>query len=251
MTPTFDLHDKVVLLTGASSGLGERFARVLREQGTTVHVAARRVDRLQTLAAETGVVPWPCDVSDPDQCVHLVRQVHESTGHIDVLINNAGYGGSVPAEQQTAAAFRQMLDVNLVAPFILSKQVVHLATDADRSISIINVASILGLVGIGKVPNAAYAASKGGLVNMTRELAAQWARRNVRVNALAPGWFESEATVDLFSQESGQEWLRRSTPMGRGGEPHELDGALLFLASSASTFMTGQIVVVDGGWTAV
>lgn len=251
MHTPFILRDKVVLLTGASSGLGKRFAEVLREQGATVHAAARRADRLQALAQQSGVVPWTCDVSDPDACTDLVSNVYESSGRVDVLVNNAGYGGSVPAEDQSADDFKRMLDVNLVAPFVLSQQVVGQSPEREHGIVIVNVASILGMVGIGKIPNAAYAASKGGLITMTRELAAQWARRDVRVNALAPGWFASEATTDLFSTQTGQAWLRRSTPMGRGGQPSELDGALLFMASSASSFMTGQVVVVDGGWTAV
>jgi len=116
---------------------------------------------------------------------------------------------------------------------------------------VVNVASVLGLVGSGQIPQAGYVASKGGLVNLTRELAAQWARRGVRVNALAPGWFRTEMTEVLFADEGGQRWIRRKTPMGRAGELHELDGALLFLASDASTYVTGQVVTVDGGWTAV
>ena len=121
-----------------------------------------------------------------------------------------------------------------------------------RSGSIVNVASIWGMVGVGQIPDAGYAASKGGLVNLTRELATQWARRGVRVNALAPGWFRSEMTEEtMFEDEAAAKWMRARTPMGRGGEEHELDGALIFLASDASTFVTGTVLMVDGGWTAV
>ena len=117
--------------------------------------------------------------------------------------------------------------------------------------SIVNVASIWGVVGVGQIPEAGYAASKGGLINLTRELSAQWARRGVRVNCLAPGWFRSEMTEMMFGDEKSERWMRQRTPMGRGGEEHELDGALLFLASGASSFLTGQTVCVDGGWTSI
>jgi NAD(P)-dependent dehydrogenase (short-subunit alcohol dehydrogenase family) len=117
---------------------------------------------------------------------------------------------------------------------------------------IVNVASLWGLVGVGQIPEAGYAASKGGLINLTRELAAQWARKGVRVNALAPGWFRSEMTEGLmFGDENAERWMRQRTPMGRGGNEDELDGALLFLASDASTFVTGQVLCVDGGWVSV
>jgi NAD(P)-dependent dehydrogenase (short-subunit alcohol dehydrogenase family) len=115
----------------------------------------------------------------------------------------------------------------------------------------VNVASIWGLVGVGQIPEAGYAASKGGLVNLTRELAAQWARKGVRVNTLAPGWFPSEMTAEMFADESSRKWIASRAPMGRAGEPHELDGALLFLASDASSYVTGAVLPVDGGWTAI
>jgi NAD(P)-dependent dehydrogenase (short-subunit alcohol dehydrogenase family) len=249
-TAEFDVGGKVVLLTGASSGLGAHFARRLRAAGAEVYAVARRGDRLEALADEVGVRPLVCDVSDAEACRELVASTYRDAGRIDILINNAGYGGAVPAEEQSAEDFKRMLDVNLVAPFILSQQLVVQAPVELDQVSIINIASILGLVGVGRVSSAAYAASKGGILNLTRELAVQWARRGVRVNAIAPGWFESEATEELFASNSGRQWLRRSTPMGRGGAGNELDGALLFLASSASSFVTGQVVVVDGGWTA-
>ena len=247
----FDVRNKVVLLTGASSGLGAHFARRLRAAGAEVYAAARRLDRLDALADEVGIHPLACDVSDAEACRDLIASVYRDAGRIDILVNNAGYGGTVPAEEQSASDFQRILNVNLVAPFVLSQQLV-VQSPADLSrVSIINIASILGLVGVGRVSSAAYAASKGGIVNLTRELATQWARRGVRVNAIAPGWFESEATEALFASDDGKQWLRRNTPMGRGGAANELDGALLFLASSASSFVTGQILVVDGGWTAV
>lgn len=140
--------------------------------------------------------------------------------------------------------------VNLTGPFVLTQAVAGPMLEQGSG-SVVNMASLLGLVGNGRVTSASYCASKGGLINLTRELAAQWARRGVRVNAIAPGWFETEMTADFFAEESGRSWIRRTTPMGRAGELHELDGALLFLASDASSFVTGQVISVDGGWTAV
>ena len=148
--------------------------------------------------------------------------------------------------------FRHEIEVNLIAPFELSRLAARTMIAAERTGSIINIASIFGLVGVGQIPDAGYAASKGGLINMTRELAAQWARKGVRVNAIAPGWFRSEMTDDLmFSDENSMKWLRQHTPMGRAGDEHELDGALLFLASKASSYVTGIVIPVDGGWTAI
>jgi NAD(P)-dependent dehydrogenase (short-subunit alcohol dehydrogenase family) len=144
-----------------------------------------------------------------------------------------------------------MLDVDLVAPFLLSQQVVVQSPTPPERMSIINIASIHGVVASGRVSSASYTASKAGIINMTRELAVQWARKGVRVNAIAPGWFQTEATAEMFGNEKPATWLRRQTPMGRTGEIHELDGALRFLASDASSFMTGQVIVVDGGWTSV
>src|SRR5437764_648934 len=144
------------------------------------------------------------------------------------------------------------LRVNLVAPFELARECARAMMASGNGGTIVNVASIWGLVGVGQIPEAGYAASKGGLVNLTRELAAQWARKGVRVNCLAPGWFRSEMTEGvMFGDERSERWMRQRTPMGRGGEEHELDSALLLLASDASSFMTGQVVCVDGGWTSV
>ena len=123
--------------------------------------------------------------------------------------------------------------------------------ETDDGGVIVNVASVLGLVGAGQIPQAGYAASKGGVVNLTRELASQWAKKGIRVTALAPGWFESEMNEDMLSSEKGQQWVARRAPLGRHGREGELDGALLFLASDASSYVTGHILAVDGGWTAI
>ncbi len=172
-------------------------------------------------------------------------------GRIDVLVNNAGIDHIGPALDQTVGDFRRELEVNLVAPFELTRLMARSVIERGGEGSVVNVASIWALAGIGQIPDAGYAASKGGLVSLTRELAAQWARRGVRVNALAPGFFRTEMTEGrMFGDERSEAWLRRRTPMGRGGAEEELDGALLFLASAASRFVTGAVLPVDGGWTA-
>ena len=246
----FRLDGRTAIVTGASSGLGARFAQVLAGAGASVVVAARRADRIDAVAKELGGVAVPCDVVDGDDRERLVATTLERFGRIDVLVNNAGVGTPQAAESETPERFADVVDVNLTAAFAMSQLVGRIMLDEGRG-SIVNVVSILGLISAGQIPFPSYSASKGGLIALTRELAGQWSRRGVRVNALAPGWFETEMTADMFADERSMAWVRRKAPMGRPGQPHELDGALLFLASDASSYVTGQVLAVDGGWTAV
>jgi NAD(P)-dependent dehydrogenase (short-subunit alcohol dehydrogenase family) len=246
------LDGRVAVVTGASSGLGERFARVLHAAGATVVVAARRRDRIDALAAELGerAVAVACDVTvDADLVALAATAADLGGGAVDVLVNNAGIGSPQPAETEPVATFRDVVEVNLTALFRLSQLVAGPMIEARRG-SIVNVASMLGLVAATPIKQASYCASKGGVVNLTRELGCQWARKGVRVNALAPGWFPSEMTDGMWEDEASSRYVADQCPMGRRGEQRELDGALLFLASDASTYVTGQVLTVDGGWTA-
>jgi len=248
----FRLDDRVAIVPGASSGLGDRMARVLHSAGATVVVAARRLDRLEKLASDLSVrvTPVACDMTVDADLERLMQTTIDEYGKVDIVVNNAGLSNVVPAEDEVIDDFRYVIEVNLNSHFRLAQLAARHMIAAGQGV-IINVASMLGLVGTGQVTQASYAASKGGAINLTRELAAQWARKGIRVNALCPGWFASEMTAEMFADEDGQRWMRRKAPMGRPGEPHELDGALLFLASDASTYVTGTTVVVDGGWTAI
>lgn len=254
-TRAFRLDGKVAVVTGASSGIGVALAEGLAAAGARVALAARREDRLEALAARLRAAgaeahAFGCDVAKADDVARLADEVTARLGPADILVNNAGIGEVVPAEHEPLDRFAAVLDVNLVGTFRCAQRFGRDMLEAGHG-SIVNVASILGVVGVGQIPQASYAAAKGGVVNLTRELAAQWARRGVRVNALAPAWFPTEMTDEMFRDERSLRWLRARTPMGRPGRLEELVGPALFLASDAASYVTGQTLLVDGGWTAV
>lgn len=248
----FRLDGQVAVLTGASSGLGQRFARVLTDAGATVVLAARRLDRLESLADElprTSAVA--CDVASSADITNLITTTLDEHGQIDILVNNAGISRVLPAVDDDIDDFRHEVEVDLIAPFDLARQAARSMIERNAPGSIINIGSVLGHVGGGRLKAAGYAAAKGGIHNLTRELASQWARKNIRVNAIAPGWFETEMNTEMFGTDGGMSYINGNTPMGRPGVEGELDGALLYLASSASSYTTGQVLFVDGGWTAI
>ena len=248
----FSLAGKVVVLTGASSGLGHRFARVLGSAGASVVLAARRAERLDELVDELpDAIAVPCDLTVPGAPADLVTATMDHHDRIDVVVNNAGISRVLAAVDDDLDEFREELEINLVAPYELARLAARRMLDAGRPGSIINVGSVLGHVGGGRLKVPGYAAAKGGLHNLTRELASQWARKGIRVNGIGPGWFETEMNEDMFATDGGMAYIVDNTPMGRPGVEGELDGALLFLASDASTFVTGQVLFVDGGWTAI
>ena len=248
----FRLDDRVVVVTGASSGLGQRFARVVSGVGAKVVLAARRVERLEALSADLpDALAVECDVTSPDGPQHLIDATVDHYGRLDVLINNAGISRVIPAVDDDLDDFRHELEVDLGAPYDLARRAARWWIDNDHPGVVVNLGSVLGEVSGGRLRVPGYATAKGGLHNLTRELAVQWARKGIRVNALAPAWFETEMnSAEMFHTDSGRNYVESGTPMGRGGEPHALDGALLLLASDAGSYLTGHVLLVDGGWTA-
>ncbi len=248
----FRLDGKVAVLTGASSGLGVQFAEALDGVGATVVLVARRADRLEELASRlNNATVVAADVTADGAADYIVAKTIERHGSVDVVVNNAGISRVIAALDDDVDDFRHEMEIDLIAPYELARKSARHMIDSGRGGSIVNIGSILGSVAGGRLKTTSYAAAKGGLHNLTRELASQWARKGVRVNAIAPGWFHSEMNDGMFGSDSGRNFINGGAPMGRAGESGELDGALLYLASDASSFMTGQILAVDGGWTAV
>lgn len=246
----FGLEGRVAIVTGASSGLGGSLARALADAGARVALVARRVERLEKLAVDIGGLAVGADLSDPEQLSAVVPRVLEGLGPPEILVNAAGNIFTHDrAEDESLDAIMSTLALNLVAPFRLSQEVFPHMVEAGRG-SIVFVSSISGHVGVPGIPQASYAASKLGLTGLTTELAVQWARHSIRVNTVAPGFFRSEITEELYEDEKGSAWLRRNTPLPGEGAAEDFVGAVLWLAGDAGRYTTGQTIVIDGGWTA-
>ena len=245
----FRLDGRVAIVTGASSGLGVAFAQALGEAGADVVLGARRTDKLaetRTLVESTGrrALAVATDVSDPESCQALVGAAMAEFGRVDILVNNAGVGTAVPATRETPEQFRQVIDVNLNGCYWMAQACGRVMKPGS---SVVNISSVLGLTTAG-LPQAAYAASKAGLIGLTRDLAQQWSgRKGIRVNALAPGFFESEMTEQYPPGYLEQQQAR--IPVARKGEGAELAATLVWLVSDAGGYVTGQTVAVDGGMT--
>lgn len=253
MSELFDLSGRVALVTGASQGLGRRFARVLAGHGAAVGLAARQLDKLQELEreikAEDGrVASVALDVTDRKSIGRAIGTIEDVLGPIDVLVNNAGTAVSKGVLEQTEADWDQVVGTNLKGAFFTAQAVARRMVARDPKPawggSIVNIASVLAQGVVGHL--APYAASKGGLWQLTRSMALELARHDVRVNALAPGYVVTEINRDFLATEAGER-MRKRIPQRRFGTPEDLDGALLLLASDASRYITGSIIVIDGG----
>jgi NAD(P)-dependent dehydrogenase (short-subunit alcohol dehydrogenase family) len=249
----FDLTGRVALVTGASSGLGRHFALTLARAGAKVAVAARRADKLAALTHEIEsfdgrAVPLSLDVTDRASIAAAVAATETELGPISILVNNAGVGVVAKFLDHTEADWDLVLDTNLKGVFLVAQEVARHMVRLGHAGSIINIASMLGL--IAEKAATSYCASKAGVVHLTRAMAIDLARHDIRVNAIAPGYFDSEMTHDFLAGEAGQAMLK-SIPLRRIGAENELDGVLLLLASDASRYMTGTVTVVDGGQSIV
>lgn len=249
-TNLFDIEGRVALVTGASSGLGEAVARTLSSAGARVAVVARRAEQLGRVADSIGGYAVCADLSELERITDVVESVAGGLGPPEILVNVAGNRFSAePAEAEPLDAIVRTLMLNVVAPFRLAQEVHRHMLAVGRG-SIVNVSSISGHVGVPGIPQASYAASKMALSGLTTELAVQWAPQSIRVNTIAPGFFRSEITESLYGEDRGRAWLRRHTPLPYDGTVDDFVGTVLCLVSDAGRYITGQTVVVDGGWTA-
>jgi len=250
----FDLSGKTAIVTGGGSGIGRQMAGALAEQGAAIVVCARKFERCEQAAselAELGVrtLALRCDVREAAEVQAAVDRTVEELGSVDVLVNNAGTAWGAPAEDTPLEGWQKVVDVNLTGVFLFSQAVARVMLERDGG-SIVNIASVAGLHGLppGGMDAISYSASKGGVIALTRDLACKWGGRGIRVNAIAPGWFPTGMSKVVL-ERAGDEFVKR-IPLGRFGGPDDLKGAVAFLASPASGYVTGHVLIVDGGQSA-
>lgn len=251
----FDLTGQVAVVTGCSTGLGVQMAKALANQGANIVALARRQNLVEEVAKEIeetyGVkaIGVSCDITDTEKVEAAVATIMEKFGRIDILVNNAGTGAVAPAEEITDEQFAHEMNVDLFGSFKMAREVAKKAMIPAGYGRVINIASMYGLVGNKIAPAAPYHAAKGGVVNLTRALAAEWGDKGITVNSICPGYFETPLTKETLGSEFFQNYARTMIPMARYGKEGELDSAAIFLASPASTYVNGVILPVDGGYT--
>lgn len=256
MKKYFDFSGQVAVVTGASAGLGLQMARAFASQGANLVLLARRKSLLEQNAkdinAEFGVevLPIECDITKTEQVINAVNLTMERFGRVDILMNNAGTGAVAPAEEITDEQFKHELDIDLFGTFVCAREFGKRMIEAGYG-RIINIASMYGLVGNLIVGSSPYHAAKGGVVNLTRALAAEWGKHGITVNSICPGYFYTDLTTKTLDSDYFQDIAKRSIPMARYGKSGELDTCALFLASPFSTYVNGQNIAVDGGYTCV
>lgn len=256
-TNYFDLRGQVAIVTGCSTGLGVQMARALASQGCAIVPIARRLEKLQEVAAaitaefSVETLPIRCDITDTVMVDAMVDEVVARFGRIDILVNNAGTGAVAPAEEITDEQFANEMNIDLFGSFRVARAVARKAMIQARYGRIINIASMYGLVGNKIAPASPYHAAKGGVVNLTRALAAEWGKYGITVNTICPGYFVTPLTKETLDSQWFQDYAKGAIPMERYGVEGELDSAAIFLASPASTYVTGVALPVDGGYTCI
>lgn len=252
----FDLKGQVAVVTGASTGLGLQMAKAFASQGANLVLLARRMNLLEenakAITEEYGVevLPFACDITDTEKVKAAVAATMERFGRVNILVNNAGTGAVGPAEEITDEQFKHEMNIDLFGTFICAREFGKEMIKAQYG-RIINIASMYGLVGNLIIGSAPYHAAKGGVVNFTRALAAEWGKYGITVNSICPGYFYTDLTTETLDSDFFQDIAKRSIPMARYGRSGELDSCALFLASPVSTYVTGQNIAVDGGYTCV
>jgi gluconate 5-dehydrogenase len=255
MAGMFDLTGKAGIVTGAGAGLGVTFATALAEAGAAVICADLNGDRATRTAADLAgrglsAIGMAADVTSESEVEAMITTATETFRRLDILVNNAGVAAVGPAEATSLGDWQRVIDVNLTGVFLCARAAGRAMIEFGNGGRIINIASILGAVGSQPVQAVAYSASKGAVVNLTRDLAIHWAAQGILVNAIGPAYFPSEMTAGLLAEPTILAEVEQRTPMGRVGRPEELAGPVVFLASDASSYITGQTLYVDGGWTA-